>query len=206
MDMPLPLSHLHLVVLLMLYLHTLVTAKKGQAASISSISTTSFHLVQPLEQEQISSSHLRKIVEEYEPMLIKCNFPAESERWPAEMLKNLHNEQIEYDARDSKTGKIDSYTCRFHQFINSVPDNSDHGDSMYFMSEEVLLKTPELASQIRLNPEIFEENLFDLFPEAIRPKDALIIGGVGARSFLHKDPYDWTGWNHLFEGKKLCTF
>lgn len=38
------------------------------------------------------------------------------------------------------------------------------------------------------------------------PKKALIIGGVGSRSFLHADPYEWTGWNYCFEGAKLWTF
>jgi hypothetical protein len=46
--------------------------------------------------------------------------------------------------------------------------------------------------------------MFKFFPEAIKPKSALIIGGVGARSFLHADPYAWTGWNYLIEGRKLC--
>jgi hypothetical protein len=32
------------------------------------------------------------------------------------------------------------------------------------------------------------------------------VGGAGARSFLHADPYEWVGWNLLFEGCKVWTF
>jgi hypothetical protein len=48
--------------------------------------------------------------------------------------------------------------------------------------------------------------LFKYFPDKIRPLAALIVGGKGARSFLHRDPYDWIGWNYLFSGKKLCKW
>jgi len=47
---------------------------------------------------------------------------------------------------------------------------------------------------------------FDLFPSAVRPKKpCLIMGGAGARSSLHCDPMEWTGWNYLVEGSKLWT-
>lgn len=32
------------------------------------------------------------------------------------------------------------------------------------------------------------------------------MGGAGARSSLHADPMEWTGWNYLLEGSKLWTF
>ncbi|CAM9733218.1 unnamed protein product [Discosporangium mesarthrocarpum] len=34
----------------------------------------------------------------------------------------------------------------------------------------------------------------------------VIVGGLGARSFLHSDPMEWMGWNILIEGRKLWTF
>lgn len=52
---------------------------------------------------------------------------------------------------------------------------------------------------------LFGEDFFEYFPSAIRPLQALIIGGRGSRSFLHADPYEWNGWNYLVEGKKICT-
>ncbi|CAN0445798.1 unnamed protein product, partial [Ascophyllum nodosum] len=48
---------------------------------------------------------------------------------------------------------------------------------------------------------------FELFPSAVRPqKWCLIMGGLGARSFLHGDPMEWIGWNVLLEGRKHWTF
>ena len=48
--------------------------------------------------------------------------------------------------------------------------------------------------------EYFGRNLFEAFPAEVRPKDAcLIIGGRGARSTLHADPFDWMGTNYCLE-------
>ena len=51
-----------------------------------------------------------------------------------------------------------------------------------------------------------KENLFEHFPEALRPKKALVVGGLGARLFLHSDPYAWIGTYFLYEGRKVWTF
>ena len=35
---------------------------------------------------------------------------------------------------------------------------------------------------------------------------ALALGGTGARSNLHVDMYNWTGWHALISGRKLWRF
>ena len=115
--------------------------------------------------------------------------------------------EIEYDVRESSSGRIESYACQFDEFIASLGGNSDHEDSMYLMNEDILNASPfeeTLLAPLALPVSYFGRDLFQYFPQSIRPKLALIIGGKGSRSFLHGDPYEWTGWNYLFEGEKLC--
>lgn len=72
------------------------------------------------------------------------------------------------------------------------------------MSETILSAAEDSMQKVKLPKHLFGENYFESsFPEKIRPKTALIIGGLGSRSLLHADPYEWTGWNYLLEGKKL---
>ena len=78
-----------------------------------------------------------------------------------------------------------------------------------FADEDVLCEGTELAKPLSTLPASLwpEGDLFDHFPKAIRPKKpCLVMGGEGARSSLHVDPYSWTGWNYLLEGSKIWTF
>ena len=50
-------------------------------------------------------------------------------------------------------------------------------------------------------------NAFRWLPPELRFSDrALMFGGAGARSSLHADMTNWTGWNALFAGTKLWRF
>ncbi len=132
----------------------------------------------------------------------------------------------ENDKASLSSYEIESFQSTMREFLIQVPTQSSHEDSLYFMTETLLEqydKTLHMEEVIRgitkalflrrnggveigdkEDDDLNAMNLFDYFPESIRPKSALIIGGAGARSFLHRDPYDWIGWNYLLEGKKLC--
>lgn len=45
-----------------------------------------------------------------------------------------------------------------------------------------------------------------LGPELRFTDRAVLLGGAGARTSLHADHANWTGWNALFAGKKLWRF
>jgi len=131
----------------------------------------------------------------------------DSDAWCEEMVESLKDEIVEYDSRDS-LGDLESYEAPFSEFLSALPENSDHSHSMYLMSEDIMT-TPSaipLAEQLSLPDSLFGSDLFQHFPAPVRPKTALIIGGAGARSFLHADPFEWVGYNILLEGQKVWTF
>jgi hypothetical protein len=140
------------------------------------------------------------------PLLLKNVFQWENKNWIGDILLNLKDLQIEYDVRESDSSKLRTYEAKLEDFLSTLEDNSDHSDSMYLMNEDVLQVTPLPEDHFLLNQTVFGEDFFNLFPKRIKPKVALIIGGRGSRSFLHADPYEWTGWNHLLKGRKLCKF
>lgn len=147
------------------------------------------------------------------PVLIKNIYSKEeSDTLVASMIDQLKDNVIEYDARvlsGIETSTITSYETTLMNFIESVADNSDHNDNIYLMNEHILdsadLLTKTSIDRIREN-RLFGTDLFTYFPDSLKPKTAVIIGGLGARSFLHSDPYSWVGTNYLFEGRKLWTF
>jgi len=134
------------------------------------------------------------------------------ELWTVKLQEDYGSHIINYDARvtsdDGLSSHIDTFEATLGEFIQSLAENSDHDDSIYMMDEYILNRGHNSTNPMKLHllTELFGDDLFQYFPERIRPKEALIVGGVGARSFLHVDPFEWTGWNYLLEGRKLWTF
>jgi hypothetical protein len=139
--------------------------------------------------------------------VIRNAFKIDNEEWTSNLMALNSDAAVEYDVRFAETGDIESYECTLEEFVGGLFEGSAHEESMYLMNEDLLNESEEngvLLNDLKLPRHIFGEDLFTHFPDKIRPKLALIIGGVGARSFLHGDPYEWMGWNYLFEGEKLC--
>jgi hypothetical protein len=146
------------------------------------------------------------------PCVLKGVFSkVDNDNWCEEMRSKLGEIMIEYDSRSHEQEvTLDTYECTLNEYLGALGDNSNHLYSMYFISEDILQleEARTLTSSLQLPSATFGDkgDLFSHFPESIRPMEALIIGGVGSRSFLHADPYEWTGWNYCMEGVKLWTF
>jgi len=128
--------------------------------------------------------------------------------WCKSLIERCGNTDIEYDVRFSQTGQVESYVAPFADFVAALPEQSDHDESSYLMTEDLLQRDAlrGLAAQLPHPEWLFGPDLFQHFPATVRPQQALIVGGCGARSFLHADPYEWVGTNLLLEGRKLWTF
>ena len=193
---------------MLLFLFFILSASQLQLSIALNILSTSPFGVR-IDYDKITKKEFDEI---HHPILL-CNILTEedSESFTYSLMKNLKNELIEYDVR--RDDQIESYECTLEEFINTVSDNSDHDDNMYLMNEAILDKLGKFTDKvsdilvcIRENKLFGYEDMFQHFPSNIKPSNALIIGGMGARSFLHADPYDWVGVNYLFEGEKLWTF
>eukprot|EP01038_Epipyxis_sp_PR26KG_P011706 gene11706-15671_t len=159
-----------------------------------------------LDASKISKSEFQSIYDGKMPVILRNVFNnINSENWTKNLINQLFNEVIYYDSQDNTLGNVDTYECPLQEYLSIIQNYSDHSNSLYMMDENLLQKFNE-SETWKLNKNLFEENLFDIFPKSIRPNAALIIGGEGSRSFLHIDPFEWTGWNYLLEGRKLWTF
>lgn len=175
--------------------------------SVISLNSADFTFGLRLDASTLSRGQLEAIGEV--PLVLTNVFKGlDTDKWTSELMTRLGDETIEYDSRRSLDGHITSYEAELRQFVSSLSDNSDHEDSLYLMNEDILNQpaAESLMTALTLPKDLFGDDLLQHFPAKIRPKSALIIGGMGARSFLHADPYEWMGWNLLLEGLKLWTF
>lgn len=86
---------------------------------------------------------------------------------------------------------------------------STHARPVFLFDESLLDGAPALRGAAVAPQRAFfgERSFFDAFPEDRRPKDCCVVGaGAGARSPLHRDPYDWTGTSLCVEGTKVWRF
>jgi len=140
------------------------------------------------------------------PVVLRNVFDFDNENMTSDFFQLYQDKRVEFDIRDSKSGNVETYESTLSDFIEAC-GSSTHNESFYLMHESLLEDTPHLLESFQLPRNLFGENYFEHFPNGIRPKAAIIIGGAGARSFLHADPYEWTGWNYLLEvimGGSLC--
>ena len=131
----------------------------------------------------------------------------EGDSWTKHLIERLGSKTVQFDMRDAESGEVEVFEGSFNDFLESCVIQSCHERSLYFISETILSSAQDMMENVKLPMKLFGENYFEsCFPEKIRPQTALIVGGFGSRSFLHADPYEWTGWNLLMEGKKLWIF
>eukprot|EP01041_Mallomonas_annulata_P011625 gene11625-24347_t len=140
------------------------------------------------------------------PVVITNVFDVDNELWTEQLLERFGERDVQFDIRRSSDGFVETFEATLRDFIGSILDDSTHDESWYLMDEDMLQEDEFLNAKLKLPERLFGIDIFQYFPEDIRPRTALIIGGEGARSFLHADPYEWTGWNYLLEGRKLWTF
>ena len=68
---------------------------------------------------------------------------------------------------------------------------------------QILLLFTFISSQNIAFQKYLEDDLFELFPEELRPWNAMLLWGTKySRSSLHMDPYNWTGTNAVIRGRK----
>ena len=189
---------------------SLAVMRLSAAASVDAVDSNRFG--QQVDARSLTKCKFQELYDGKIPVVLTHAFNCEidNEAWVASLLKSKLKQRIEYDARhvvSVGTDVIDTYEAEFGEFEKSLYTKNDHYDNVYLMDENILNENMNpTPKQFQLNESIFGPDLFQFFPIEIRPKSALIMGGCGARSFLHADPFDWSGWNYLLRGRKLCKY
>jgi len=126
-------------------------------------------------------------------------------------FKDFQDVEVEVQVNKNARGARPTfYAGSLEGIVDGMMEKSTHDEAWYLLSENLLenARDPAMKEPLVLPPSLFGAfDYFDLFPPKVRPKKhCLILGGTGARSFLHADPFEWTGVNYLMEGQKLWTF
>jgi len=142
------------------------------------------------------------------------------QHWPAMQQKLTKQQLADMAGRHSISFAVQQgrqskqYSDFLADFVSHLHE-STHENAFYAVMEDLLFRKEPGAEELlnmlgRGKIPLFEEdggNLFKLFPEALQPPSrALVLGGQGAKSSVHVDPYNWTGWNALLRGRKLWRF
>lgn len=138
---------------------------------------------------------------------------ATDEAFADRFFETFTTAEVSYQRKGNARGaRPELFDGPLAEVVAAMMTESHHDKSLYLLSEDLLDTAPEaeaaLRSPLTLPPALFgKHDYFDLFPKKVRPKkNCAILGGPGARSFLHADPYEWQGLNYLFEGQKVWAF
>ena len=157
-----------------------------------------------IDASKLSRSDFQRYYEGKVPVILRNVYDFDNDCYIEEMMGRMAKEVIEFDVRRDRD--VDTYEAYMEDFVGAMME-SKHTASFYFMDEQVLSRVgQDRIHELDFPTRLFGPNMFDFFPSLVRPKSALILGGMGSRSFLHADPYEWVGSNYLFEGRKLWTF
>ena len=122
--------------------------------------------------------------------------------WLAQVVERLGKRRVVYQVQ--RSGITELFEAPLRAFLDELVADSRHGAARFLFDEEALAGAPAALRLSPLPPPLFDgvDDGFDAFPAALRPAGAcLLMGGTGARSSLHADPYSWTGWNYLLEAR-----
>ena len=142
------------------------------------------------------------------PRIVKGVLDAtQCEHFADALLRNAKEHKVivqtQYDDATSEESTTLDKFCRSHVF-----DSSHDGAKLIFDEDLLDDCAPEVAAGVRAAVDTLfkDESWFDWFPDFAKPRDCAVLAGQGARSTLHRDPFEWTGLNTCLEGSKLWRF
>jgi len=161
-----------------------------------------------LDARSLSAAELARLRRSGQPLLLTHALPElDHGRWLSQLVRAAGDEPVVY--QEQLGGVTELYEARLRDALGACAGASSHDAAVFLFDEELL---PRCPPKLRLTPAAHPlfagcDAGFAAFPRALRPAPCcLLAGGLGARSSLHADPYNWTGWNYCLEGTKLWTF
>ncbi|KAJ1622157.1 hypothetical protein T492DRAFT_1064781 [Pavlovales sp. CCMP2436] len=138
------------------------------------------------------------------PVVLTHALADSAESWADNLLSAAGEARVEYQMRKGKRSEVRE--ARLGEFCELTYESS-HSESVLLFAESLLQDYAPQLEPPALRSDLFEPDWFKLFPPELRPSPScVIIGGEGARSTLHADPFEWVGTNVCVEGRKLWRF
>ena len=156
--------------------------------------------------ERRSNLSLDEFIEKYDgkrPVLITDVLKEwKASEWNKDFfVKHYGNKQVVMKAVHGTLNQAESLALPLKLFAK----HSDEGkaDAWTYLQDELLIQLhPELREHLG-NTIYLKEDFFKIFAKEVRPWNAMLLWGTAySRSFLHIDPFNWTGTNAVFYGKK----
>ncbi|CAM9392810.1 unnamed protein product [Scytosiphon promiscuus] len=192
------------------------TSRKGRRhrilfAGASRNSDAGIAALDQIDVAGLTTSQVAELVDFSRPCILTGLLSSpECEAWCDAMLEDLGEETCAFQIRCNESGRSEVFESTLMDFVQGLQDESSHDESWYLLEEHLLElpnARPGLGDLLAKAQGLLGDDEFELFPAPVRPQNlCAIVGGVGARSFLHSDPMEWMGWNVLLEGRKLWTF
>ncbi|ESP03517.1 hypothetical protein LOTGIDRAFT_237632 [Lottia gigantea] len=127
--------------------------------------------------------------------------------WPARQwtsdyfIQNYGEARVVMKAVHGSLDDAKGLALPLNLFIKHLNHSTTH--TWTYLEDELFIpRRPHLSQQVPRNL-YTEEDFFRMFPKEIRPWDCMFLWGTAhSRSFLHIDPYNWTGTNAVLKGHK----
>ncbi|KAG8471180.1 hypothetical protein KFE25_009601 [Diacronema lutheri] len=128
------------------------------------------------------------------------------ETWADRLVEHAAAARVEVQVRRGRSTELREVTLSGACELAYASHHSEW--SLLFDERLVSARAPQLERELALRPGLFEPDWFEAhFPPELRPsRTCVIVGGEGARSTLHADPFEWVGTNVCLEGRKLWRF
>jgi hypothetical protein len=126
------------------------------------------------------------------------------------VLDEHDNEQTETEILDLELEQAFGYMMEsqhddaFFCFCEGLLDGNNNLESVRKTLQHA--KESLFAKDLSQSANDQKSDLFEHFPENVKPSDCLVVAGEGATSTLHRDPFCWTGTSLCVEGTKIWRF
>lgn len=154
-----------------------------------------------------SKLSLGEFVEKYDgkrPVLITDALDGwKANNWSKEFFaKNYGDQRVVMKAVQGSLKQAESLALPMKLYAKH--SNKGSATTWTYLQDELFIQLhPELRKHLG-EPIYLKEDFFQLFPVEVKPWNAMLLWGTPySRSYLHIDPYNWTGTNAVFSGKKL---
>jgi len=164
-----------------------------------------------VDADGLSRQQLEELAGQGPVLLAGALGDLDTQRWCRELRRATGRMPVVCKQQAAGPADNVAWEAALDEFLDEEVPESRHGAPRYLFEEDLLLtaaaREAGLPDRVRPPERLLGRDWFGYFPEALRPSPCCLVGaGEGARSTLHRDPFEWTGTSLCVQGSKLWTF